>query len=138
MPLRTADLPRSSAIGNPSSLAWGRVGAGSTMVLRPSAVPRLMGLDSATAARAGWAVQMLGIRDLALGVGTLVALRRDRRAARTWMALGAVCDTVDALALGGAALRGRISRTGAAAGVGVAVLAVVAGVTALQEDEPDI
>lgn len=143
MPLRTS-LPSStgSALGSlgdrvtPGQLALGRVGAGASMVVRPKALPQLMGLDSATATRSAWAVQMLGIRDLALGVGTLVALRdQDRRSARTWLTLGLVCDAVDALALGGAALRGRVSRGGAGVGVAVALAAVAVGAKALQEDE---
>lgn len=127
-----------SAAVTPAHLSWGRVAAGASMVTRPSALPQLMGLDSATAKRVGWTVQMLGVRDLALGVGTLLALRGpDRPAARTWLTMGVLCDAVDALAVGGALARGRVSKASGAAVVGVALAAVAVGVGALQGDEKD-
>lgn len=146
MLLRTAPAstgPRASASAldavPPAHLAWGRVGIGASMVVRPRSLPQLLGVDSATSTRMAWAVQMLGIRDLALGAGTLVALRgQDRGAARSLLALGALCDAVDALALGGALLKGRVSKPGAAASIGVALGAVAVGVRFLQQDEADI
>jgi hypothetical protein len=70
---------------------------------------------------------MLGARELALGLGTRVALRRgDSRAARLWVAAGLLSDAVDAVVVSAAVARGRVSsRTGAA------VVAVAAGATAL-------
>lgn len=147
MPLLTRPTPTGSrssltAVADavtPTHLAWGRVGAGASMVVRPTALPQLMGADSATATRVGYAVQMLGIRDLALGVGTLVALRgQDRRAARTWLTMGVVCDAVDALAVGGAMVRGRVSKASAAGVIAVALGAVAIGVSALEADETGI
>ena len=122
----------------PEHLALGRVGAGGVMVLRPGALPQLLGVDSATATRVGWALQMLGAREVAIGLGTVAALRRPEGAARTWVAAGVLCDAVDVLAVGGALLRGRL-RTG----TGGAVLAVAAGAVALgarelQADQADI
>jgi hypothetical protein len=146
VPLRTRPTTTdrrslSSAAGalTPTSLAWGRVAAGASMLVRPRALPQLLGVDSATSARVGWSVQMLGIRDLALGVGTLGALRgQDRQAARSWLALGVLCDAVDAFAIGGALVKGRVSKAGALAAVGVALGAVVVGAGALAQDETDI
>lgn len=138
-PPSTAALSSVASAVTPTHLAWGRVGAGASMVVRPKALPQLMGADSATATRVGWAVQMLGIRDLALGVGTLVALRgQDRPAARTWMTMGVLCDAVDALAIGGAMVRGRVTKAGAAAGITVALGAVAIGIDALNSGEDDI
>ena len=123
----------------PEQLALGRVGAGTVMVVRPRLLPRLLGVDSATSARVGWAVQMLGVRDAALGLGTLVALRAgDRRAARTWLAAGVLCDAVDALAVSGALARGRVSKGWGISFVATALGSVARGSAALQEDEPDI
>ena len=111
----------------PAHLALGRTGAGAVMVLRPRTVPQLLGVDSATATRMGWAVQMLGAREVALGLGTLAATRSgDGRAARLLLAAGLLSDAVDVLAVGGALLRGRVSK-----GTGTAVLAVAAGAVAL-------
>ena len=48
----------------PEHLALLRTGAGVVMVGRPRVLPQLMGVDSATATRVGWAVQMLGAREM--------------------------------------------------------------------------
>jgi hypothetical protein len=74
---------------------------------------------------------MLGARELALGLGTRVALRRgDDRVAGLWLAAGLLCDAVDAVVLTAAVARGRVSsRTGAA------LVAVAAGATALEAAE---
>ena len=108
-------------------LALGRAGAGTAMLARPRLLPEALGVDSATSARMSWAVQMLGARELALGVGTWAALRTgDARAARLWLVAGALSDAVDAVAVGAAVARGRLS-----AGTGSAVVAVAAVATAL-------
>lgn len=138
-PTSTGSLSSVASAVTPSHLAWGRVGAGASMVVRPRMLPTLMGADSATATRTGWAVQMLGIRDLALGVGTLVALRgQDRAATRTWLTMGVLCDAVDALAIGGALVKGRVTKAGAAATIAVALGAVAVGIDALESDESDV
>lgn len=148
MPLlvhRTAPPARRSVVEvvadrlTPSQLALGRTGAGTVMLLRPRALPQLLGVDSATATRLGWGVQMLGAREAALGLGTLLALRgRDPRAARPWLAAGALCDALDAVIVTGALLKGRVRVGSGAAAVAVAVGATVVGVRALEEDEDDI
>lgn len=122
-----------------SQLALGRAGVGATMIARPRMLPQLMGVDSATATRVGWTVQMLGAREVAVGLGTLAAVRGgDRRATRTWVAAGVLCDAVDALAMTGALLRGRVSKAAGAATLVVALSAVAVGLDALQSDEADI
>ena len=146
MPLltRTAPTTRRSVLQaaadrvSPEHLAVGRAGAGAVMVVRPKALPRLLGVDSATATRVGWSVQMLGARELALGLGTLAALRGPgSRASRTWLAAGVLCDAVDVLAVSGALLRGRVSKGSGGLVLAVAAGAVALGARALQEDEPD-
>lgn len=120
-------------------LALGRTGAGASMIVRPRLLPQLMGVDSATATRVGWVVQMLGAREVAVGLGTLAAARTpDRRAARAWIAAGVLCDAVDALAVGGALLRGRVAKGAGAATLAVALGAVAVGLDALQADEAGI
>ena len=117
-------------------LALGRTGAGAVMVARPRLLPQALGVDSATAARTAWAVQMLGARELALGLGTLAARRAgDRRGARLWTAAGVLADGVDVLAVAGALARGRV-RTPAGLGVlAVAAAAVALGLRDLQEEQ---
>jgi hypothetical protein len=108
-------------------LALSRAGVGAVMLTRPRLVPGLLGVDSATSARMGWAMQMLGAREMALGLGTWSALRSgDARAARLWLAAGVLSDAVDALTVGAAVVRGRLS-----AGAGSALVAVAGAATAL-------
>ena len=110
-----------------SRLSLGRAAVGGVMLARPGLLPRSLGVDSASAARTAWVVQMLGAREVALGLGTWVARRRgDRQDGRLWVVAGMCADAVDALAVG-AALRGR--RVSAPAGA--AVVATAAGAALL-------
>ncbi|MCA1710507.1 MAG: DUF4267 domain-containing protein [Actinobacteria bacterium] len=114
-----------------------RTGIGVAMLTRPATAPQLLGVDSAAAARMSWSTQMLGVREVALGLGTLVALRRgDARGTRVWLLAGLLSDTVDALVLTAATARGRVSRPAGVAGAALAGGAVLAQVEALQQD-PD-
>ncbi len=120
----------------PAHLAVGRTAAGTAMIVRPRALPQLMGVDSATATRVGWAIQMLGAREVAVGLGTLMALRSpDRRASRTWVAAGILCDAVDVVAMTAALARGRVSKGAGAAVLAVAASAVALGARALEVDD---
>ena len=120
----------------PTRLSLGRCAAGTVMTLRPSLVPTSLGVDPVSAGRTSWAVQMLGARDLALGVGTLVALRRgDARAARVWLAAGLFSDAVDAVAVSAAIGKGAVRPSRGALPVGTAVGAVAIGAAALASDE---
>jgi hypothetical protein len=108
----------------PLRLAQGRTGIGVTMVTRPAAVSRALGVDRVSAERSGWAVQMLGAREVALGAGAWIALRRgDERSTRLWLAAGLLCDAVDAVVMAGAVGRGRVHP---AAGSAVAAVATTA------------
>ena len=123
----------------PLRVAQARTAVGTGLLLRPALLTRSMGVPPEAAEQTGWAVQMLGAREVALGVGTLAALRTpDRRASRTWLAAGVLCDAVDAVAITGALLRGRVRKGTGAAVLAVALSAVALGSHALEEDEPDI
>jgi hypothetical protein len=111
-----------------------RTGIGVAMLTRPKTVPQLLGVDSAAATRMSWSTQMLGVREVSLGLGTFVALRRqDARAARLWLLAGLLSDAVDALVMTAAVARGTVSRPVGAAVVGLAGGAVYAQVEALSE-----
>ncbi|MDQ1712792.1 MAG: hypothetical protein QOE45_2242 [Frankiaceae bacterium] len=86
-------------------VAAGRVGVGVAMLARPRTLPALLGVDSGTAARVSWITRMLGAREVALGAGTLLALRRGS-AGRDWLLGAAFSDAVDAVAFAGAVGRG--------------------------------
>ena len=119
----------------PEHLAYGRTGAGVVMVTRPRLLPQRLGVDSAASARMAWIVQMLGARELALGLGTVAALRNpDRRAARLWLAAGVLSDAVDVLAVGSAVARGRLGKASGGAVTLVAMSATALGVRELQAD----
>jgi hypothetical protein len=116
------------------SLSIGRAAAGVSMVARPRMLPTSLGVDSAAAARTAWVTQMLGAREIALGLGTLVASRgSDRRAARLWLYAGLLSDAVDALAVGTAVAQGRVSKAAGGALVAVAGGAVATQLLALDE-----
>lgn len=75
------------------------------MLIRPAALPRTMAVNSATAARASWLVRMVGGREIALGVGMLIAAGRGLDL-RPWLLAQAMSDAGDAIAIT-AGLRGR-------------------------------
>ncbi|MDX6287277.1 MAG: hypothetical protein QOG53_2762 [Frankiales bacterium] len=112
----------------PVTLGVLRSALGATMLVRPMLLPRPLGVDRITADRISWLVRMLGARDLALGVGTLVATRRG--GLPPWLVLAGAADTVDALALGQATARGDVGRVlgtlAALAGAGGAALSAIA------------
>lgn len=119
----------------PARLAVGRTGAGTVMVLRPQLLPTALGVDAVSAAKTAWVVQMLGAREIALGLGTLVALRApDRSNRRAWLAAGVLSDGIDVLAVGAALLQGRLSRSTGTLVAATALGATLAGLRALESD----
>lgn len=134
-PARTAPAPSAGAAVrrpvatalSPAQLSLGRAGAGAVMLLRPRALGRLLGVERSALAPTGFAVQMLGARELALGLGTRAALRRGGPAAQGWLLAGLLCDAADAVVLAGAVGRGRVST-----GPGTAVIAVATTSAAAQ------
>ncbi|MHA6799395.1 hypothetical protein [Bounagaea algeriensis] len=105
-----------------AALSAGRVALGCAALVRPS-LPATVWVGSGGAATVPVQVlgRALGGRDLALGVGSLHALRReDTSAAAVWLAASAVADAADVAATvaGGSALPrwGRRVVTGLAGG----------------------
>ena len=136
---RRSALQQLADHATPARLALARTAAGTTMVVRPRILPQALGLDSATAARTAWVVQMLGAREIALGLGTFTALRRpDRADSRLWIAGGVLSDAVDAVAVVGALLQGRVSKGAGLGLVAMAVSAVTLGVRELQHEVPTV
>ncbi|MHA6803555.1 hypothetical protein [Salinifilum ghardaiensis] len=105
-----------------AALSAGRVALGCTALVRPE-LPAAVWVGRSSAATAPVQVlgRALGGRDLALGIGTLHALRRDGTSeAAVWLAASAVADVADvaATAAGGPGLPrwGRWAVTGLAGG----------------------
>ena len=84
-----------------------RTALGVVMLGRPTLLPRVLGMDAATAARTAWLVRMVGAREVALGAGGLDAARRGTDL-RPWLLAAAVADAGDTAALLGAVRRGRV------------------------------
>lgn len=130
MLLLTAPLhvaARAGSLLSPTRLALGRTGIGVVMVANPTLMPSTLGVDDASAERMGWVVQMLGAREIALGLGALASSRAgDRRGARLWLMAGVLSDTIDALAVARAVGAGRLSQP-----LGGAVVATAAGAAAI-------
>jgi hypothetical protein len=80
------------------SLAFGRIAIGATSLVAPGLLACTMTGREGSGGGTRLFVRMVGARDLALGLGVLVAL--DRRAAvRGWLEVSAVVDGIDAVAL---------------------------------------
>jgi hypothetical protein len=113
----------------PGLVAAIRCAIGVGALVRPAAAVRSSGVDRVTADRVAWLGQLVGGRDLALGVGLLRALAR-REDTRGWVRAGMFADAVDAVALATAAARGTISPLAGAAGAAAAVSGVLVGAPA--------
>ncbi len=113
-------------------LAGGRTVLAASMLAAPELATRLLGADTATARRVTWLTRMVAVRDAAIGVGAIVALRRGGDA-RPWLIAGAVSDAVDAVVVGAALRQGRVGGVAPAALVpGAAAVAAVGVVTAVR------
>ena len=110
------------AATRPSSLALVRTGVGAVMLAAPQLLPQVLGVEAAARRRTSWLVQMLGVREVALGAGVLAA--RSGRDAGAWSLAGSACDVVDALVVGAAVRRGVVSQSWGSA---VAASALAAG-----------
>ncbi len=103
-----------------------RCGIGAVMLADPPRLARVLGVDTVTARQTGWLTMMIGGRELALGVGTLLALGGGGRGGRSWYAAQAVADGGDAVALALAIRANRVSTP-----VGVLIVATAVGGSAL-------
>lgn len=118
----------------PLRVAQARTAVGTGLLLRPALLTRSMGVPPEAAEQTGWAVQMLGAREVALGAGTWVALRRgDPRAARLWVLAGVLADALDAVSVAGALGRGRVRAVPGVLGVMTATTAAGVGAAALAQ-----
>jgi hypothetical protein len=106
-----------------------RLTIGAAFLAAPVASVRLMGVDSATAARVSWLARMTAARDGVLGAGTMASSAR-RSGAVGWLLAGAVSDAADAAVLVAALRQGKLggwrAQAISAAAVGAAVVAAAA------------
>jgi hypothetical protein len=78
-----------------TALAWGRIGIGVASVAAPrAALAPWVGEDDAARPSVRLLARSLGGRDIALGVGTLLAMSHDAPV-RGWIEAGALADAAD-------------------------------------------
>lgn len=100
-----------------------RTGFGAAMLARPALLGRSLAVEPSTAVRTGWLTQMVGVRELVLGLGTLDARRR-RSDVRPWLLAQALADAGDAAAIAAAVRRRHVGAARGSAVVGFAVAGV--------------
>ena len=79
------------------ALAAGRILVGATLLIAPRAAGSRWIGDAARQPGVSVAARAFGVRDLALGLGTLQALEGDAPV-RPWVSLGMMCDLGDLVA----------------------------------------
>jgi hypothetical protein len=79
------------------TLARGRIVLGAAALVAPRLAARVMGAGRASAGTAPLLARMLGGRDVALGLGTVIAIDRGKPV-RGWLEGSALADGVDCLA----------------------------------------
>jgi hypothetical protein len=88
-------MDREAARRLAASVAWGRIGLGVTAVLTPSIPLRpWVGREVAWRPRAKLLARALGFRDIALGLGVVLALRQEAPV-RGWVEGGGLADAGD-------------------------------------------
>jgi hypothetical protein len=85
---------------------------GVVMIGCPSRLATTLGVEAAAAERTGWLSQMVGAREIGIGLGGLKAVRQGENVG-LWCAAAALADSADALSVA-AALRARQVRRGPA------------------------
>jgi peptide-methionine (R)-S-oxide reductase len=96
-----------------------RIALGLGAVVAPAAVTRLMSAEGKSEGIAPVFARMLGGRDIALGLGTVIALDRGKPV-RGWLEGSALADTVDCVACVLARRKMSPRASGLAAGLGAA------------------
>jgi len=109
-------------------LSLGRVAVGAVAVANPDAAARMFQLDPVGNPQLGYVTRLFGIREVALGLSTLMARGRGRTA---MVGLGILVDAGDG-ATGFLAMQdGTVSRKTALTLIGPAAGAVASGLVAL-------
>jgi hypothetical protein len=106
-------------------LARGRIAIGAVAIALPGLAVRAMGDRRSAAGLAPLFARMLGARDIALGLGTVIALDRGAPV-RGWLEGSALSDTVDCLAC--VLARDRMSPLAARATAGLGGGSALAGI----------
>ena len=116
----------------PTALAALRIAIGGGAWLTPNLAARLFGLDADGNPQAPYLGRLFGVRDLALGAGTLAS---EGRARRSWLVAGLACDIADTAAAFLGRRGGYLSTPVSALLAAPALAAVGMGIIALRGGE---
>jgi hypothetical protein len=114
------------------SLAMLRMAVGTSAWATPRLAGKAFGLDATGNPQSPYLARLFGIRDIALGVGTLST---SGEAQRQWLTLGVVCDAADAAAGVFAGRGGYLPKVPTVLVTGVALVAAGLGLAALANSE---
>jgi hypothetical protein len=114
------------------SLAMLRMAVGTSAWATPRLAGKAFGLDADGNPQSPYLARLFGIRDIALGVGTLST---SGEAQRQWLTLGVVCDAADAAAGVFAGRGGYLPKVPTVLVTGVALVAAGLGLAALANSE---
>jgi hypothetical protein len=109
---------------NPKHLPLGRIAVGASTFVAPELIGSLLGFKPSEDQAGAYMARLFGVRDLALGVGTLAS---SGEAQALWWRLGIVCDLADA-ANGYLSMQRGAPKRGAIATVALALGAVGLGI----------
>lgn len=115
------------------SLARCRIAIGLAAVVTPGVAARVMGGRRRSQGIAPLFARMLGARDVALGLGTVIALDRGKPV-RGWLEGSALADAVDCVAC--VLARENMSLTAFAAGAGLGGVSAILGVLLSRRLDP--
>ena len=114
------------------SLAGIRVAVGTSAWATPRLAGKAFGLDADGNPQSPYLARLFGIRDIALGIGTLTTTGESQR---RWLALGLLCDAADAAAGVLAGRAGYLPKVPTVMVTGVALVAAGLGAAALANAE---
>jgi hypothetical protein len=110
------------------SLAMMRMAVGTSAWATPRLAGKAFGLDAEGNPQSPYLARLFGVRDIALGVGTLATTGEARR---QWLTLGVMCDAADAAAGIFAGRGGYLPKVPTVLVTGVALVAAGLGLAAL-------
>src|SRR3954462_8692409 len=114
------------------SLATLRMAIGASAWAPPRLAGKAFGLDAEGNPQSPYLARLFGVRDIALGVGTLATTGEARR---QWLTLGVMCDAADAAAGIFAGRGGYLPKVPTVLVTGVALVAAGLGLAALANSE---
>ena len=119
-------------LGGRTALGAIRTGIGVVMVAQPSLLPRILGADRVTAERVSWLTRMVGIREIAIGSGTVAA------PGRGWILAGIASDIGDGLSVASAVRARHVNRVTGAGTVLAAAVGIAMGVAEVAARKPPL